>query len=68
MDIKEIQALLEKYFEGETTLEEDQALFDYFSGKTSTQSCGRGRNNFCCFNQDGSHWTLILISKIGWRV
>jgi len=32
MDIKEIQVLLEKYFEGETTLEEDQALLDYFSG------------------------------------
>jgi hypothetical protein len=31
MDIKEIQALLEKYFEGNTTLEEDQALLDYFS-------------------------------------
>ena len=33
MDIKEIQVLLEKYFEGETTLEEDQALLDYFSGE-----------------------------------
>jgi hypothetical protein len=33
MDIKEIQVLLEKYFEGETTLGEDQALLDYFSGK-----------------------------------
>jgi hypothetical protein len=33
MVIKEIQVLLEKYFEGETTLEEDQALLDYFSGE-----------------------------------
>jgi hypothetical protein len=33
MDIKEIKALLEKYFEGVTTLEEDQALLDYFSGE-----------------------------------
>jgi hypothetical protein len=33
MDIKEIRVLLEKYFEGETTLEEDQALLDYFSGE-----------------------------------
>jgi hypothetical protein len=33
MDIKEIQVLLEKYFEGDTTLEEDQALLDYFSGE-----------------------------------
>jgi hypothetical protein len=33
MDIKEIQALLEKYFEGDTNLEEDQALLDYFSGE-----------------------------------
>ncbi len=34
MDIKEIQVLLEKYFEGETTLDEDQALLDYFSGES----------------------------------
>ncbi len=33
MDIKEIKVLLEKYFEGETTLEEDQVLLDYFSGE-----------------------------------
>ena len=33
MDIKEIEGLLEKYFEGETTLDEDQALLDYFSGE-----------------------------------
>ena len=32
MDIKEIQDLLEKYYKGETTLDEDQALFDYFAG------------------------------------
>ncbi len=34
MDTKEIKVLLEKYFEGETTLEEDQALFDFFSGES----------------------------------
>jgi hypothetical protein len=33
MDIKEVQALLEKYFEGDTTLEEDRSLIDYFSGE-----------------------------------
>jgi hypothetical protein len=33
MDIKEIQVLLEKYFEGDTALEEDQALLDYFTGE-----------------------------------
>ena len=33
MDIKEIQDLLVKYFEGETSLEEDQALLEYFSGE-----------------------------------
>jgi hypothetical protein len=33
MDIKVIQVILEKYFEGETTLEEEQALLDYFSGE-----------------------------------
>lgn len=31
MDITEIQALLEKYFEGETSLKEEKALLDYFS-------------------------------------
>ena len=29
-DITEIRALIERFFEGETTLEEEQRLYDYF--------------------------------------
>jgi hypothetical protein len=33
MDTRQIKILLEKYFEGQSTLEEEQALLDYFSGE-----------------------------------
>ena len=50
MDIKEIQVLLEKYFEGETTLEEDQALLDYFSAENIDSKLQPWQQQFLLLN------------------
>ncbi len=34
MDLKRIKTLLEKYYSGETTLEEERILREYFSNET----------------------------------
>lgn len=46
MDTRQIKTLLEKYFDGMTSLEEDQILFGYFSGKDVAEELLPHRDHF----------------------
>jgi hypothetical protein len=46
MDTRQIKTLLEKYFEGQSTLQEEQALSDYFSGETAVPELLSYRQQF----------------------
>ena len=50
MDTRQIKILLEKYFEGQTTLEEEQALTDYFTGETNVPELLPYRQQFVLLN------------------
>jgi hypothetical protein len=52
MKTTEIRTLLEKYFEGESTLQEEQALLEYFSGDVVDAEFRHERQHFLLL-QDG---------------
>jgi hypothetical protein len=46
MDTRQIKTLLEKYFDGQTTVQEEQVLLDYFNGETSDPDLASFRQQF----------------------
>jgi len=50
--IKEVKDLLEKYFNAETTLKEEQILRDFFKGEVSDEELLVYKPMFCCFTKE----------------
>lgn len=51
MDLKEIKQILQKYFDGETTMAEEQFLNEYFHSKTISPELERYRSYFSGMNE-----------------
>ena len=52
MNIMKIEYLIEKYFDGETSTEEEKYLKDYFSGKNLPQEHLKYKSMFGIFSDD----------------
>jgi hypothetical protein len=57
MDTKQIKILLEKYFEGQTTLQEEQVLLDYFNSKEVAPELASFRQPFVLLRAGKDHET-----------